>query len=127
MAKDLDRRSVLRAALITGGALIAPASLADRADAAPAPGRPAALTAGSAAQTASYDALQRFTHLIGGGNGIVYAVQADGALMWFQHTDWATGGPNWANNGTGVQLAGSSGWQGLRAAVRFIGESQLGV
>jgi hypothetical protein len=45
-----------------------PAALAGHAAAVTAPGRPAAAAAaGSAAQGASFDALQQFTHLIGGG------------------------------------------------------------
>ncbi|WP_020658781.1 N,N-dimethylformamidase beta subunit family domain-containing protein [Amycolatopsis benzoatilytica] len=61
------------------------------------------------AATAAFDPHQRWSRLVGGGDGIIYAVQADGALYWYRHTGWSTAAYQWANWGTGVQIG--SGWQ----------------
>jgi hypothetical protein len=57
----------------------------------------------------AYDPNQRFLDLVPGGQGIFYAVQADGALLWYRHLGWQNGTINWANGGTGRQIG--SQWQ----------------
>jgi hypothetical protein len=52
--------------------------------------------------------VQRFIQLVPGGNGIIYAIQADGTMLWYRHTGWQTGAATWANNGTGHTIG--SGW-----------------
>lgn len=62
----------------------------------------------------AYDPQQRFLNLVPGGNGIIYAIQADGKLYWYRHTNWSTGTPaNWANSGSG-RVIGNGGWQKFR-------------
>ncbi|MEV6103438.1 N,N-dimethylformamidase beta subunit family domain-containing protein [Streptomyces sp. NPDC051940] len=61
----------------------------------------------------AYDPNQRFLSLVPGGNGIFYAIQADGNLYWYRHINWTTGSPaSWANSGAG-RLIGS-GWHHFR-------------
>src|SRR6266480_4461088 len=68
--REVSRREVLRGVAVAAGAVsVAP------------------LWHGGAAQAAT-DAYQRNVQLVPGGNGVIYAVQADGALLWFQHTGW---------------------------------------
>jgi hypothetical protein len=50
-----------------------------------------------------------FVHAFSGGDGIIYAISADGKMYWFRHSGWLTGSSNWAPN-SGVQI--SKGWQG---------------
>lgn len=52
-----------------------------------------------AALAMTYDPNQRFISLVPGGNGIIYGVQADGALVRYQHTGWADGRSTWASVG----------------------------
>jgi N,N-dimethylformamidase len=47
----------------------------------------------------TFDPTQRFLSLVPGGNGIIYAIQSDGALLWYNNTGWTTGAGNWANGG----------------------------
>lgn len=54
--------------------------------------------------TVTFDPNQRFLRVVPGGNGIMYAIQADGTLYWYKHSSWATGGTTWANNGNGRQI-----------------------
>jgi len=54
--------------------------------------------------TVTFDPNQRFLRLVPGGNGILYAIQADGTLYWYRHLGWQTGGGSWANNGSGRQI-----------------------
>lgn len=54
-----------------------------------------------------FDPHQRWSRLVGGGDGIVYAVQADGRLFWYRHRGWPTGAYDWSN-GTGTEIG--SGW-----------------
>lgn len=54
-----------------------------------------------------YDPNQRFINLVPGGNGIFYAIQADGELLWYRHSGWATGAATWAS-GSGRVLG--VGW-----------------
>jgi N,N-dimethylformamidase len=51
----------------------------------------------------AYDSTQRFVRLIAGGAGVIYAVQADGVLLWYRHAGWSTGGVSWSN-GVGRQI-----------------------
>lgn len=54
----------------------------------------------ASAAVPGYDPMQRLLRLVGGGNGIIYAVQADGTLGWLRHFGWKTGSGGWANHGT---------------------------
>ena len=56
----------------------------------------------------AYDPLQRFIQLVPGGNGIIYAIQADGQLLWYRHTGWQTGANTWANGGAPRTIG--TGW-----------------
>jgi hypothetical protein len=61
----------------------------------------------------AYDPQQRFLNFVPGGNGIIYAIQADGNLYWYRHINWTTGTPaSWANSGNG-RLIGTA-WQKFR-------------
>jgi N,N-dimethylformamidase len=55
----------------------------------------------------TYDSNQRFLSFVPGGNGVLYAIQADGALLWYQHTGWANGTQVWS---PGSSLVIGSGW-----------------
>ena len=57
----------------------------------------------------AFDPAQRFLDLVPGGQGIFYAIQSDGALLWYRHLGWQTGAFNWANGGSGLQIG--IGWQ----------------
>jgi hypothetical protein len=35
------------------------------------------------------------TQVFPGGNGVIYAVQENGDLLWYRHDDWDDGGGNW--------------------------------
>jgi hypothetical protein len=52
----------------------------------------------------AFDPAQRFLDLVPGGQGIFYAIQADGVLMWYRHLGWQNGAVNWANGGSGRQI-----------------------
>jgi N,N-dimethylformamidase len=54
-----------------------------------------------------FDPAQRFLRLICAGNGVLYAVQADGVLRWYRHAAWTTGGVSWSN-GVGREIG--TGW-----------------
>ena len=54
--------------------------------------------------TVAFDPNQRFLRVVPGGNGILYAIQADGVLYWYRHLGWQTGSSSWANNGSGLQI-----------------------
>src|SRR5215469_5917396 len=56
----------------------------------------------------AYDSLQRFIQFVPGGNGIIYAIQADGTMFWYRHTGWQNGAATWANGGTGRVIG--NGW-----------------
>lgn len=60
---------------------------------------------------ATYDYRQRFVQLVGGGNGTIYAVQADGRLLWYRNKGWSTVTASWANNGGARQIG--TGWAGF--------------
>lgn len=57
----------------------------------------------AAAAPPAYDGQQRFIRLVGGGNGVIYAVQADGTLFWYRHLGWQTGSGGWAS-GSGRRI-----------------------
>jgi N,N-dimethylformamidase len=96
---DLRRRRFLQAAAVTAAAAAVPASL----------------LGASAAEAQSYDPLQQFIALVPGGNGIIYAIQADGTLLWYRHAGWQTGAATWANNGNARVIG--SGWNIFRAVL----------
>lgn len=58
--------------------------------------------------TVAFDPNQRFLSIVPGGNGIMYAIQADGTLYWYRHLGWQTGSGSWANGGKGLQIG--TGW-----------------
>lgn len=55
----------------------------------------------------TYDSNQRFLSFVPGGNGVLYAIQADGALLWYQHTGWTNGTQAWS---PGSSLVIGNGW-----------------
>lgn len=137
----LHRRAFLAAAGLAAGGVAAafainaesqgsaPEDSGDRAEGQPDPGplgspasrgRPAELTPGADAGLRPINAQQEFLRLFSGGDGIVYGVRADGALLWFRHVDWRTGGPSWANGGNGRVIG--SGFQHHR----WVGASATG-
>src|SRR4051794_15067291 len=59
----------------------------------------------------TYDSNQRFVQFVGGGNGAIYAIQADGVLYWYRHSGWLTGAATWTQ-GSGVVLG--NGFQQFR-------------
>ena len=86
-SSDVSRRTVLRGvAGVTGGLAIGGA-----AGVAAAPS--------AAARAPGYDPEQRFTALVPGGDGVIYGVQADGALVFFRHAGWSSGSREWSNGG----------------------------
>jgi N,N-dimethylformamidase len=92
MGSALTRRSFLQAtAATTAAATVSSLLAASPADA-----------------QASYDPQQRFVSLVPGGNGIIYARQADGTLLWYRHTGWQNGAATWANGGNGRVIG--TGW-----------------
>lgn len=54
--------------------------------------------------TVAFDPNQRFLRIVPGGNGILYAIQADGVMYWYRHLGWQTGSGSWANSGSGLQI-----------------------
>jgi tachylectin len=54
----------------------------------------------------SYDVNQRFLALVPGGNGIFYAIQADGNLLWYRHSGWTNGAAT-RSAGGGSRVIGS--------------------
>ncbi|WP_406036496.1 tachylectin-related carbohydrate-binding protein [Micromonospora sp. NBC_00898] len=44
--------------------------------------------------------------MAGGGNGVLYGVRTDGALVWYRHTGWQTVGTSWASGSGRVIGAG---------------------
>ncbi|GAB3147607.1 hypothetical protein GCM10027258_41260 [Amycolatopsis stemonae] len=63
----------------------------------------------AAAAAVASDPHQRWSRFVGGGDGILYGVQSDGALYWYRHRGWSTAAFDWAGGGFGVQIG--SGWQ----------------
>jgi N,N-dimethylformamidase len=63
----------------------------------------------------AYDTVQRFVQFIPGGNGIIYGIQTDGALVWYRNTGWQNGSSGWANSGAGRQL--DTEWQQFRTVL----------
>ncbi|MGR2753387.1 N,N-dimethylformamidase beta subunit family domain-containing protein [Agromyces arachidis] len=64
----------------------------------------------AASALSGYDPRQRFIQLVGAGNGVIYAIQADGKLLWYRHAAWSTAGTSWAS-GSGRQIG--NGWAGF--------------
>ncbi|GAA1751088.1 N,N-dimethylformamidase beta subunit family domain-containing protein [Agromyces humatus] len=95
----LTRRTVLRA----GAAVIAAAPIIG--------GVGAGLAAAPATALDGVDPKQRFVQMIGGGNGVIYAIAADGKLYWYRHRGWTDSSASWANNGAGRQIG--KGWAGF--------------
>ncbi|MFS8103809.1 hypothetical protein LFM09_42490 [Lentzea alba] len=58
---------------------------------------------GTGVAQAAADPRQRFLKLIPAGDGVIYGLQADGALLWFRHTGWRTGTATWSP-GVGRQI-----------------------
>jgi N,N-dimethylformamidase len=56
---------------------------------------------------ATFDPQQRFSRLVPGGNGVLYAVVADGSLEWHRHAGWENGSSSWAL-GSGRRIG--AGW-----------------
>jgi len=76
---------------------------------------PAVLLGGTpAAAAATFDPLQEFIQLVPGGNGIIYAIRADGALLWYRHVGYLTGAATWAG-GSGRVIG--SGWHVFRTVL----------
>ena len=69
----------------------------------------------------AFDLNQRFIALVPGGNGVIFAIQADGALFWYQNTGWASGAEVWAA-GSGSQIG--IGWHEF-TTVLASGDGQL--
>jgi N,N-dimethylformamidase len=80
----------------------------------PASAAPAVARAAVAA-TPTFDGVQRFIQLVPGGNGIIYAIQADGSILWYCHTGWQNGSATWASGGPGLQIG--TGWQQFRTVL----------
>ncbi|MFE9694951.1 N,N-dimethylformamidase beta subunit family domain-containing protein [Micromonospora sp. NPDC005806] len=66
----------------------------------------------ASAAVPSYDPQQRFIRLVGGGGGVIFAIQADGGLYWYRHLGYQTGAASWAS-GSGRRVG--TGWNGFRA------------
>ncbi|MEH1098770.1 N,N-dimethylformamidase beta subunit family domain-containing protein [Micromonospora sp. CPCC 205561] len=115
MSARAPRRVTRRRVLSSGGALAAAATLtpALAAQAAPADG-----------STVTYDPEQAFVQLVGGGDGVVYAIRADGALLWYRHLGWQTGASGWAG-GSGRKIG--SGWNQFRTVLGGTDGSLYGV
>jgi hypothetical protein len=64
---------------------------------------------------------QRFISLVPGGSGVIFAIQADGALFWYQNTGWSSGTASWAA-GSGAQIG--TGWHEF-TTVLAAGDGQL--
>ncbi len=60
------------------------------------------------AQAAAEDPEQRLLQLVPGGDGVIYALYADGRLKWFKHLGRDNGAYDWAD-GNGREIG--SGWQ----------------
>jgi N,N-dimethylformamidase len=84
----VTRRTLLRGAQVAAGAAMLTPVLGG--------------TASAAGPTV--DPVQRFVRLVPGGYGLIYGIQADGALMLYRHNDFLTGGSSWINGGIGRQI-----------------------
>ncbi|WP_052745091.1 N,N-dimethylformamidase beta subunit family domain-containing protein [Micromonospora sp. HK10] len=108
-AGGLPRRRVLR-----DGAIIA----------ASVPAATLALPESGSAAVPAFDPQQRFIRLVGGGNGVIYAIQPDGALLWYRHIGWQTGAATWAS-GSGRRIG--TGWNQFRTVLGGVDGSLYGV
>lgn len=48
--------------------------------------------------------------IVSGGEGVIYAVRADGWLAWYRHLGWEDGSPVWGYGGEEQVVAPFSGW-----------------
>ncbi|HEX6920735.1 MAG TPA: N,N-dimethylformamidase beta subunit family domain-containing protein, partial [Actinomycetes bacterium] len=96
-----DHRGISRRTVLGGGLVLGAAKLLHLPQAAYA--------------QVTYDPRQRFVRLVGGGNGTIYAVQADGRLLWYRNMGWATVTASWANSGRGRQIG--TGWAQFRTVM----------
>jgi hypothetical protein len=110
--RQITRRRVLRSGTVLAVTAAAVPSVLD-VTASPA-----------AAATPSYDPEQRFVQLVGGGNGVIYAIQADGSLLWYRHWGWETGVSGWAT-GSGRKIG--SGWNQFHTVLGSTDGSLYGV
>lgn len=94
-----------------------PAAPAQVPGSTPSPVRPYPM---ALADAPNVDPRQRFLRMFGGGNGVIYAVRADGALVWFRHSGWRTGEPAWVDRGRGRVIG--TGFH----AYRWVGASESG-
>ncbi|QGN46065.1 hypothetical protein GKC29_03835 [Micromonospora sp. WMMC415] len=117
MSDELNPDGVSRRRVLRNGAVIAaavpPMLMVD-------PGTASA----QQAQAVTIDPQQRFIRLVGGGNGVIYAIQADGGLLWYRHLGWQTGTATWAS-GSGRRIG--SGWHEYRAVFGGTNGSLYGV
>ncbi|SCL68545.1 Tachylectin [Micromonospora citrea] len=105
MSLRVPRRITRRRVLASGGALAAATA---------APSVLAASAEPARAADPTYDPEQRFIQLVPGGNGVIFAIQADGALIWYRHWGWQTGVTGWAS-GSGRRIG--SGWHQFRTVL----------
>ncbi len=56
---------------------------------------------------------QNFKFVFATSQGVIYAVQSNGDLLWFKHNGWQTGSSSWANSGGGLKVGKS--WQNFKA------------
>src|SRR5262245_36959247 len=61
-----------------------------------------------------YDPEQRYLQLVGGGDGVLYAIQADGKLIWHRHVGWEASTAEWAQ-GSGRVIGW--GWHQYRTVM----------
>ncbi|MER5335533.1 N,N-dimethylformamidase beta subunit family domain-containing protein [Micromonospora sp. NPDC002717] len=115
MSLRVHRRITRRRVLASGGALAAATATPSVLAAPAAPAR---------ADGPGYDPEQRFIQLVGGGNGVIFAIQADGSLLWYRHWGWQTGVTGWAT-GSGRKIG--SGWHQFRTVLGSADGSLYGV
>ena len=92
VTRDVSRRDALRGAAVL--------TLAAALTVGPSTGQARAIAVG-------FDPQQRFLQFAGGGDGQIFAVQADGSLLWYRHLGWASASGGWAP-GSGRPIG--SGW-----------------
>ncbi len=55
---------------------------------------------------------QNFKDVFATSDGVIYAIQTNGDLLWFKHNGWQNGAVQWANNGNGIKVG--NGWQNFK-------------
>lgn len=78
----------------------------------------------ASAAVPAFDPQQRFIRLVGGGNGVIYAIQPNGDLLWYRHTGWQTAAATWAS-GSGRRIG--TGWHQFRTVLGSTDGSLYGV